>query len=76
MNPYVGDGTYTYVIDLPTQKNAVGIEVSSVGGSAKLKNKYQPYFMKYWMQIFLAAMPIIQSCFGLQLRRYELYTNV
>ena len=32
MNPYVGDGYYTYDLSIPIQKQSVGIRISAVGG--------------------------------------------
>ena len=37
MNPYVGDGYYTYDLSIPIQKQAVGIRISAVGGEARFK---------------------------------------
>lgn len=37
MNPYVGDGAYTYRISIPSQQQSVRIKISAAGGEAKLR---------------------------------------
>lgn len=44
MNPYVGDGTYTYRINISSQKNPIGVRISAVGGNAKFKRTNQGQF--------------------------------
>ena len=49
MNPYVGDGYYTYDLSIPIQKQAVGIRISAVGGEARFKTNYQERFESTWV---------------------------